>query len=289
MILILGASGYIGNYLFERLKRQGLDVIGTYFKNKKEGMLYFDLERTRLDELGLDAQKTGYVIISAAANTKIDNSKIHWDNSRYLNVEKIKGVIDYCFQNGIVPIYISTDNVFDGRKGRYSETDQRNPVNCYGRIKYEVEDYLLASDKPFIILRVGKVFGVRIKDNTLITEMLETLAAKKKMRLAVDQLFTPVYIEELADFIQSAISGNYRGIFHLASTKPTTRHAIALAIQKRFNLEANNVIACQIDSLGLLDQRPKLIDLDISKYKKLTGCQEKDIEHYLNLIDWKGN
>ena len=79
MILILGASGYIGSYLFERLKRQGLGVLGTYFKNKRKGMSYFSMEDTDIDELGLDAQRIRYVIISAAANAKIDESKRYWD------------------------------------------------------------------------------------------------------------------------------------------------------------------------------------------------------------------
>ena len=48
---------------------------------------------------------------------------------------KTKNVIDYCFENNIVPIYISSDGVFDGLKGGYIETDKKNPTNCYGAIK----------------------------------------------------------------------------------------------------------------------------------------------------------
>ena len=283
MILIVGASGYIGNYLFSQFKKEGFDVLGTYFKNKKEGMLYFDLASMGIDELkGINDVR--YVIIAAAANAKIDESRIHWEYNYKVNVLSTKNLIDYCFKHGIIPIYLSSDGVFDGVKGNYKETDERKPVNCYGKIRFEVENHLINSKKPFVILRSGRIFGTDIKDGTLITGMLRSMKNGKSLKCAADNVFTPTYIKDLFDFVKFIIGKKYTGIFHIASLKATNRYEIAKAVRKFFRIKNANITPCKIDSLNLLDKRAKLTSLNIGKYKKLTGCKEKKIEYFLDMV-----
>lgn len=283
-ILIIGASGYIGSYLFHQFKKENFSVFGTHFKNKKKGLLYFDLEKMGIDKLRLDLKKIRYVIISAAANAKIDESKIHWEYNYKINVVRIKSLMDYCFKHGIVPIYLSSDSVFNGLKGNYREDDERKPINCYGKIRYEVENYIINSKKPYVILRAGRVFGTNIKDGTLITDILKDMRRGKSLKCATDQVFSPLYIKDLFNFVKIIIEKKYTGIFHLASLKATNRYEIAKAIKNFFKLKDAKVYPCKIDSLGLLDKRAKLTDMDISKYKSLTGYEEKQIEHFLGMI-----
>ena len=100
MILILGASGYIGNNLYNKFTEEGFDVAGTYSKNKISGLVYFDIRNMNLDEIKLD-KKIHYIIIASGININIDNSKRDWKNSYYVNVIKTKIIIDYCFENNI--------------------------------------------------------------------------------------------------------------------------------------------------------------------------------------------
>ena len=236
-----------------------------------------------VDEVRLDLKKVRYAIIAAAANAKIDESKIYWDYNYKVNVVRTKSLIDYCFKNGIIPIYLSSDSVFDGVKGNYREEDERKPVNCYGKIRYEVENHLISSKKPYVILRAGRVFGTDI-EVTLITDMLKAMRRGKSLKCATDQVFTPLYIKDLFNFVKIIIEKKYTGIFHLASLKATNRYEIAKAIQNFFKLKDVKISPCKISSLGLLDKRAKLIDLNISKYKSLTGYEEKPIEHFLRMI-----
>ena len=284
MILILGASGYIGNNLYNKFTEERFDVAGTYSKNKISGLVYFDIRNMNLDEIKLD-KKIHYIIIASGININIDNSKKDWKNSYYVNVIKTKIIIDYCFKNDIIPIYISSDSVFDGLKGRYKEIDKKNPVNCYGRIKNEVEDHLLNSGNKFIILRSGRVFGTDLKDETIITDMIKQLREKKKLLCADDQFFTPLYVRDLCEALAKLICDRREGVFHLISIKATSRYNIAKAIQKYFNLHDVEIIPCAINSLGLLEKRPLLIDLDDSKLSGLVGTKHFDIEYYLDVID----
>ena len=286
MIFILGASGYIGNNIYKSFVEKNFDVVGTYFKNKKNRLIHFDISKMSLDEIKLD-KKIHYLIIALGVNTNIDDSKKEWENSYYINVIKIKIIIDYCFKNDIVPIYISSDGVFDGKKGKYKEIDKKNPINCYGRIRNEVEDYLINSGNKFMILRMGRVFGTDLKDRTIITSMVRNLKEKKKLRCADDHIFTPLYIKDLCSALTKLINNKYEGILHLISVEATSRYEIAKAIQKYFNLNDVEISPCKINSLGLLEKRPLMIDLDDSKSVSLLGIKHFDIDHYLKIIDRK--
>ena len=284
MIIVLGASGYIGNNLYNKFTEEEFNVAGTYFKNKINGLVYFDICNMHLDDFKINT-KIRYVIIASAVNANIDDSKKNWDNSYYVNVTKTKSIIDYCFEQGIIPIYISSDGVFDGLKGKYKEIDKKNPVNCYGRIKNEVEDHLLNSGNKFIILRSGRVFGTDLKDETIITDMIKQLREKKRLLCADDQFFTPLYVRDLCEALTKLICDRQEGVFHLISIKATSRYKIAKAIQKYFNLHDVEIIPCAINSLGLLEKRPLLIDLDDTKLNGLVGTKHSDIEYYLDVID----
>jgi dTDP-4-dehydrorhamnose reductase len=284
MILVLGSSGYIGNYLYQRFREESWDIMGTYCHNKNDGMLHFDMENMEIDETKLDIDKVKYVILSAAVNATIDESKKQWERSYNVNVVKMKKVINYFLNNNIVPIYISTDNVFGGAKGKYSETDERNPINSYGQIRYEIEDYLTETGSRFVVLRMGKVFGSEIDDGTLITSILKAMREGQKITCAEDQFLTPLYIEDLFDSIRTLIDNEFYGVFHLTSLKKTTRYEIAKSVKKYFGLNDVEIITCKINSLGLLEKRPLLTDLDDYKFRKMTGAKCKDIDYYLGLI-----
>ena len=144
MILVLGASGRIGGYLFARLKQDKFDVSGTYCHNKRHESIYFNLESMPLSDLHVSPS---HVIFGAAVNPRPELSKNVADSYETNVVRTIK-IINYCFDQNIVPIFMSTDNVFDGKKGNYKETDKTNPLNNYGKMKCEVENHLLASENP---------------------------------------------------------------------------------------------------------------------------------------------
>jgi dTDP-4-dehydrorhamnose reductase len=287
MILVLGASGFIGSHIYSGLKESSFPVVGTCFSHDRPESLYFDLCNMDINDLELDFKRIRYLIISAALHTKIDDSKRCWAEAYPINVGKVNRIVSFCFQNDVIPVYISTDNVFDGVKGCYKEEDERRPINCYGRIRNEVENFLLDSGRPFVILRMGKVFGTDVDDGTLITAMIDILRRKRRIDCAMDQVFTPVHIGELTEFASHIIARGNTGIFHVASLKPTTRYEIAVKIVDYFGFKDTQVCSCKINSLGLLEKRPELIDLDITKYKEITGRQEKHIEAYLQIVERK--
>src|SRR3989344_25498 len=287
MIIILGASGYIGNFLFNKFREENIKVIGTYSKHPRPGLISFNLDGPMdFEKIKVKAGEKNYMIISASVHARPDECKLNWEESYQTNVVKIKEVIDYCFDHDIIPIYLSTDNVFDGVKGNYSEEDNTNPINCYGRIKWMVENYLISSQKPFVIIRMGKVFGTKMGDDTYFTGLIQEMHEKKTVKCATDQIFTPCFVDDLYIALKFIMEKEYAGTFHLASTEPITRYQAAQAIKRIFELDGVTIIPSTIDSFNLPDYRPKLIDLNISKWKKMSGFEEKAMEYYLGMIDY---
>ncbi len=285
-IVILGASGCIGSYLYKRYKEEKYDVIGSYYKNEKPGLVHFDIQSMDLaDILDLKTKKTRYLIITAAANAKLDDSKIYWGEAYKVNVVRTKKIIDTCFKHNIIPIYFSTDNVFDGTKGDYKEDDERKPITSYGKMRFEIENYIISSNMPYMILRMGRVLGFDMDDNTLVTLLLKSLKNNESLVCADDLIFTPIHIEDIFYSINKLIEREFRGAVHLASQSSTNRFEIAKSIESFFNIENANIKPCKIDSLNLVEERPKLIGLNIEKFKKLSGFKEKNIESLLKQIE----
>src|ERR1700691_148808 len=71
------------------------------------------------------------VVIHAAAIGDIDFCENHPETARVVNVGITQSVAEYCGRSGVRLVYLSTDNVFDGKQGNYVEDDRANPVNEY--------------------------------------------------------------------------------------------------------------------------------------------------------------
>ena len=124
-------------------------------------------------------------------------------------------------------------------------------------------------------------------DDTIITNTIRQLKERKTLLCANDEIFTPLYIEDLCKAIIKLIRKRYEGVLHLISIESISRYEIAKTIQKYFNLRNIEIIPCKINSLGLLEKRPLLINLDDNKFNNLVKTEHCDIKHYLEIIDAK--
>lgn len=258
-------------------------MVGTHCNNPQSGTIHFDLENMVLDDVVLDSRPT-HMIVALAANPRPELTKQDVGYSYKINVEQTKTLLDDCFKRAIIPVYISTDNVFDGEKGHYKETDPTNPVNSYGAMKCEIENYLFISGKPYLLLRMGKVFGIQ-NDHTLILETFLSLKNGKPMVCATDQVFSPCYAMDMYEFVREAVMHDYHGIYHLASVRPTTRYQVAKTIADYFKIPNAQITPCKINEIGLKERRPLKIDLDVAKYTELTGKQVLELEHFLDMVE----
>ena len=272
-VIILGASGLVGRYLFEEFKSRGIPVIGTYNKNEKSGLVQFDILDSSIDDLQLEGVE--YVIICSAM-VGVDNCRIYLDKSREINVEGLKRLIKKFFKRGIVPVFISSVFVFNGR-GNYKEDDFRNPANEYGRQKKEVEDFIIENVDEYLILRLGRVFGVNSGEG-ILTDAFERYKKGEEILCNDYEELSLTYGEDIARGIKELMERGKRGVFHLESKGHKNRFEWINDFFNYLGVDDAKIKKCSIDDFNFLEPRAKNQFSDSSKFIEEIGFEFTPIE-----------
>lgn len=208
-ILVTGADGMLGTELVKQLRRvEGYRVIPSLLKD----MDITDVlsVRDNLKEQGPD------VIIHTAAYTQVDSAEKDPLAAQMVNAEGTKNLAFFCRELDIELIYISTDYVFDGKKGEpYVESDATCPINTYGRTKLLGEQYIQALVDRHKIVRTSWLNGL---SGSFTRNFIETILriAQRKNRISVvnDQVGRPTFTFDLARRLILMVELQETGIFH---------------------------------------------------------------------------
>lgn len=277
MIIVFGASGFIGNRLYKYYNAMQKPVTGTYLNNPQEGLVKFDFMHPDITELDIDLKKVQYAILCTAAS-RIDYCVQEEEKAYAVNVLGTKKIIDQLFQNNILPIFISSDHVFDGIKGYYSDMDKTSAVNNYGRHKVEIETYLFNSKQNYIVSRISKVYGLDPEDGTIISEFAKNLIEDKSILCATDNIFSPTYVEDIVRAIDILIVRNMRGIHNVVSPQAISRYDLAAKVKQRLKISTGKISPCLINDFDFLDMRPLNTSLDPTRFISATGYEFMKID-----------
>ena len=114
-----------------------------------------------------------------------------------VNVEGMQRVIDELASRRVEIIFTSSDAVFDGTRGNWTEDDKPNPVMAYGKQKVEVERYLASHAENWIVARLSKVVGSDPGDHSLFGEWIRKIDAREPIRCAADLVMNPIHVEDV--------------------------------------------------------------------------------------------
>ena len=239
-ILVLGASGHIGSLIYEYYKSTYSDVAGTYFQNNNNDLIKFDLsedsELSNLLNQGID------LIIWAIGFKDILKTENFEGNTYKVNIVLLNLFLKRLQKLRIKPklIYISTDYVFDGEKGKYYSNDMPNPKTNYGLSKYLSELMLLNQYNNSKIVRTSAIMSVK---SSFINWFKNECINKKKIKLYTDSTFTPTPASFFLKWLDHLIQKNFpEKIFHISSNFDFTRFQFGELILKNNLLEFDNEI-----------------------------------------------
>ena len=120
---------------------------------------------------------------------------------------------------GIPFVQISTDAVFDGSKGNYSEDDMPNPLNTYAQSKLAGEEAVRQAYPDAIIARVV-FYGWSLAGKPRLAEFFfNNLSQGKPVNGFTDSIFSPLYVRDLADLLLEAMSKKLTGTYHFFSSE----------------------------------------------------------------------
>ena len=273
MILLLGASGYVGRHIFETLGPT--QVIGTYRSNPVPGGIYFDATRMRLvDVLPAHADISHALVVYAEAD--IDACKADVERSYDINVRSTRQIIDDLVQLGIKPVFTSTEYVFDGERGNYREEDAPNPMTVYGSQKVEIEEYLAEHCKDYAVLRLAKVFGSAPEDGTILANWIKQIHRGEEIRCARDQVFSPVHVDDVVASAIAVIRQDLSGIYHVANPQAYSRLDMLRTLIESCPTQVQ-VVECSIRDFDFLDQRPLDLSMNPRKVLEATGLEFRSV------------
>jgi dTDP-4-dehydrorhamnose reductase len=182
------------------------------------------------------ARTDPWLVVNAAAYTAVDAAETDAAAAYRANRDGPAALARMCAARGIPLIYVSTDYVFDGRKGApYTEQDATSPLGVYGASKLAGEQEVLAACGRAIILRTSWVYAATGKN--FVRTMLTVGKTRDRLTVVADQRGCPTAAADLAAAILAIAAllsdgwrDAYAGIYHAAGSGETTWHGLAVAV-----------------------------------------------------------
>lgn len=286
--VIFGANGYIGSYLYRRLVDDNYCVFGTSHKKQEEGTLFFyDIQKSTINHI-LEKMDNGEdrTAIICIAEPKIDSCFENYKQAYDINVIKTKELIHQLSQEGFHSIYFSTDNVFDGKKGNYTEESSTNPINKYGMMKAEMEKYIL-EEPSACILRISKVVSAYKAKQNIFTEWMNQIETGI-VRCIRGNYLSFVSIEDIYQVCLIVAKKKLHGLYNIVGDEKYNRAELA---HKFFNvMGARDVVVeeCELDKFVFKDGRPLNLSMSNLKFKTETGYQFMSMDEVIKkFIEYK--
>jgi dTDP-4-dehydrorhamnose reductase len=270
-ILILGASKNVGRHLLARL---GARALGTVNKSVLPGAMPFDA--LNMDIAGiLDDYPSLTKAVILYGETDPEVCATDPEGTEALNVRSIKRVVDTLAARGHYIIFMSSQFVFDGTKGDYTEQDEPNPILLYGLQKMKVERYLAQTCDHYAVLRLSKAVGDEPRDGTLFPNWVEDiLSGRRVIRVATDQILSPIYTPDVVEGLVRTLDLELQGVYHLAGARSYARNELSELLLAELGRRADfalEVIPCSIQDFPVREPRPLDVSLRPDKLVAASG------------------
>lgn len=226
------------------------------------------------------------VIVHCGALTQVDACEANPHLCDLINIEGTREVARASESVGAHFIYLSTDFVFDGEGGPYSEEDVPNPVSTYGWSKLQGEFITLSLRCPKTIVRTILVYGVAPAMNrtNLVLWVRNSLTEGKPIRVVDDQFRMPTLSDDLALGISRIIQLEKEGIYHLSGSEMTSVHDFALKTARFFALDETLISPIRSQELNQPGRRPRSTGFILNKAREDLEYSPRNLDQGLNVV-----
>lgn len=294
-LLVIGGSGLLGYKIAELAAREHETFFTYNYRpatiENTTGLKLDKCDRTGTSEMIRKIKPD--VVVDTAAQHNVDYCETHKEEAWKVNVEGTKNVVDGCRQAGAKMVFLSTDYVFDGTKGRYSEQDQPNPINYYGKTKLEAENLLKNAGIPTTIARTSVIYGWNPseiaglksssgKSANFVIWALGKLKAGEEVKTVTDQYSSPTLADNLAEALLAIALSDEQGVYHTAGRSCLNRYDFTLKIAQVFGFNSDLIKPVTSEAFKQAAQRPMRCCLDVSKTEQTFNVKLLDAESGLH-------
>lgn len=292
-IIVTGSNGLLGQKVTElSIQDPEIELIATSIgpnrHNLKDGYTYEELDVLDLDRLNeLVEIYQPDSIIHTAAMTNVDACEAERAKCYALNVQSVKNLVDVCERKGIQLVHLSTDFIFDGENGPYTEEAEPNPLSYYGETKLESELILKNSSCRWAILRTIIVYGV-VNDMSRSNIVLWAKGALEKgepIHVVNDQWRMPTLAEDLAECCLLAVKKHASGVFNVSGKDLMSILEIVERVADHYGLNKSLIKAISAESLNQAAKRPKKTGFILDKAIVELGYSPHSFEEGMAFMD----
>ncbi len=265
--LIIGASGQVGGTLASLCVRRKIEVYPT--SRVGQGFVYLDLADPASIAAAFEKSRPDLVLLCSAM-TYVDGCESDPALARKINAAGPALVAEECRRGGAKLVYFSTEYVFDGKSGPYSEEDPVNPVSVYGRTKLEGERAALALENALAV-RTTVVYSHNPASKNFIMQLINSCRSGAKMRVPSDQFSNPTYAPDLAAATLALVEKGASGIYNVVGPDWLNRYDFALKACAAFGFDPAFLEPRLTSELGQAAARPLIAGLKTDKLARELG------------------
>ncbi len=267
-ILITGASGLLGANLALEAAALGHEVTGQVHSRQLRASAFTVLPAD-LTESGavrrLVQQARPEWVIHCAALANLEACEQDSELATRLNAEVPGKLAEICRQGGARLLHVSTDAVFDGRKGDYRESDLPNPQNVYAQSKLDGERAVVAADPQALIARVN-LFGFSPSGRRSLAEFfLYNLIAGRPVQGFTDVSFCPLLVNDIAGIFFRMLEKGLTGLYHVFSPECLSKYDFGVRIANRFGLDPGLIAPVSVAEGGLAAARSPDLSMNVHR------------------------
>jgi len=272
-VLVTGASGLFGaNFLWQYARR--FECIAASHRHPIAGavrqVIPLDIAQASSVLDGVRRARPA-VIVHAAAMTGVDACEEHPDDAMRINAQGTEHVARAARDVGAYLIYLSTDYVFDGTRGHYTEDDPPRPLGVYARTKWLGEQVVLAICPGATVVRTT-LYGWNAQARQSFAErVLDGAAGGAPVTAFTDMYWSPLLANDLADAIAALMARPAPGLFHVAGRERCSRYDFALAVATVFGRDPGVVRPGRLHEARLRAPRPPDASLDVARFERTFG------------------
>lgn len=287
-ILVCGSNGLLGQrlaWLFDG--ESGYEVLhSSHHRSFVHGTILVDYTQldigNRSDVKSLLSSYRPDVVINAAAMTNVDACEEHRERAWKVNVTGVEHLSEMCRRIDARLVHVSTDYVFDGATGGYSEVDRVHPINYYGKTKLAGENSIRSSGVDHAIVRTVLVYGaaVNVKNNFALW-VVNNLHEQKEIRCVDDQISNPTYVHDLAAALRSIVDNDLTGLYNVCGPETVSRYDFAVTAAAVFGYDHSLIRRIQSSGIQRPARRPLITSMVIDKAKTAFNYQPMNVRQGL--------
>jgi dTDP-4-dehydrorhamnose reductase len=227
------------------------------------------------------------VVVNCAAVSDVAECDADRNRAWAVNARAVKRLAKRCKERRAHLVQVSTDFVFDGKRGPYDEQARPDPVNYYGRTKLAGENApreVGLSD--WTIVRTVLLYGTgrNLSRSNVVLWMIDRLSAGETIHVVTDQWRTPTYVEDLADGIARVVDRGATGIYHCSGREMVSVHELAETVADVFGFDDGLIDPVPSDYFDDAVERPEKTGLLILKAESELGYDPRSLEAGLRRV-----